>query len=138
MQRQFCLKDTYYEYKHRFETYGISGLEDRPRKTAKMPNEAKKETAEKILEFAGRYPSYGASRIACELGNIVCGATVHNILKKHGLSKKFDWLKKVYWKEGVIWSPGYFVSTIGINEKEIISYVRWRQSQDLGQAKLEF
>ncbi len=54
------------------------------------------------------------------------------------LRKKFDWLKKVYWKEGVVWSPGYFVSTIGIDEKEIIKYIRWQQSQDLGQAKLEF
>jgi len=54
------------------------------------------------------------------------------------LRKKLDWLKKVYWKEGVVWSPGYFVSTIGIDEKEIIKYVRWQQSQDSGQAKLEF
>ena len=56
----------------------------------------------------------------------------------YNLRKKFDWLKKVYWKEGVVWSPGYFVSTIGIDEKVIIKYVRWQQSQDLGQAKLEF
>jgi len=54
------------------------------------------------------------------------------------LRKKFDWLKKVYWKEGVVWSPGYFVSTIGIDEKVIIKYVKWQQSQDFGQAKLEF
>ena len=54
------------------------------------------------------------------------------------LRKKFDWLKKVYWKEGVVWSPGYFVSTVGIDEKEIIKYVKWQQSQDLSQAKLEF
>ena len=54
------------------------------------------------------------------------------------LRKKFDWLKKVYWKEGVVWSPGYFVSTIGIDEKVIIKYVKWQQRQDLGQARLEF
>ncbi len=54
------------------------------------------------------------------------------------LQKKFDWLKKVYRKEGVVWSPGYFVSTVGIDEKEIIKYVKWQKSQDLGQAKLEF
>ena len=54
------------------------------------------------------------------------------------LQKKFDWLKKVYWKEGVVWSPGYYVSTIGIDEEVIIKYVKWQQSQDFGQAKLEF
>ena len=53
------------------------------------------------------------------------------------LRKKFIWLKKVYWHENIVWSPGYFVSTIGLNEQQIIKYVRWQESQDLGQAKLE-
>lgn len=53
------------------------------------------------------------------------------------LRKKFKWLEKVYWKENVVWSPGYFVSTIGLNEQEIIKYVRWQERQDSGQAKLD-
>ena len=52
------------------------------------------------------------------------------------LRKKFKWLEKVYWKENVVWSPGYFVSTIGLNEGQIIKYVQWQESQDSGQAKL--
>ncbi len=54
------------------------------------------------------------------------------------LRKKFDWMKKVYWKENIVWSPGYFVSTVGLKEKEIKEYVRWQGKQDSGQAKLEF
>jgi len=54
-----------------------------------------------------------------------------------GLRKKFSWLSKVYWKENIVWSPGYFVSTIGLDEKSILKYVKWQQTQDLGQAKLE-
>ena len=53
------------------------------------------------------------------------------------LRKKFSWLSKVYWKENIVWSPGYFVSTVGIDEKSIIKYVQFQESQDLGQAKLE-
>lgn len=53
------------------------------------------------------------------------------------LRKKFDWLKKVYWKENIVWSPGYFVSTVGVDEEKIKKYVHWQQSQDSGQAKLE-
>ena len=53
------------------------------------------------------------------------------------LRKKFSWLSQVYWKENIVWSPGYFVSTIGLDEKSIIEYVKWQQTQDLGQAKLE-
>ena len=54
------------------------------------------------------------------------------------LRKKFSWLKKVYWKKNIVWSPGYFVSTVGVDEEKIIKYIRWQQSQDSGQAKLEF
>lgn len=53
------------------------------------------------------------------------------------MRRKFAFLKQVYWKENVVWSSGYFVSTVGIDEKRIITYVKWQQSQDSGQAKLE-
>ena len=55
----------------------------------------------------------------------------------HWLRKKFTWLDKVYWKEKVLWSPGYFVSTVGLNEAQIIKYVKFQQAQDSGQAKLD-
>ena len=54
------------------------------------------------------------------------------------LRKKFEWLARVYWNENIVWSPGYFVSTVGIDETKIIKYVRWQQSQDSGQTKFEF
>jgi putative transposase len=52
------------------------------------------------------------------------------------LRKKFDWLAKVYWKEDIVWSPGYFVSTVGINEQQIRKYIKYQQKQDSGQAQL--
>jgi putative transposase len=51
--------------------------------------------------------------------------------------EKFRWLDKVYWKERVVWSPRYFVSTVGLNEKQIIEYVKWQAHQDSAKAKLE-
>jgi len=53
------------------------------------------------------------------------------------LRGKFAWLEKVYWKERVVWSLGYFVSTVGLDEKQITEYVKWQGQQDSGQAKLE-
>jgi len=53
------------------------------------------------------------------------------------LRKKFCWLSKVYWKENIVWSPGYFVSTMRIDEQKILKYVKCQENQDLGQAKLE-
>ena len=35
------------------------------------------------------------------------------------MRKKFRWLEKVYWNENVVWSPGYFVSTVGLDEEQI-------------------
>ena len=54
-----------------------------------------------------------------------------------GMRKKFKWLAKVYWKENIMWSPGYFVSSVGVNEAIIRRYVEHQGSQDLGQLSIE-
>ena len=53
------------------------------------------------------------------------------------LRNRFEWLRKMYWEDNTMWSPGFFVSTVGIDEDKIRKYVRWQESQDSGQAKLE-
>ena len=53
------------------------------------------------------------------------------------MRKKFSWLKNIYWKETIVWSPGYFASTVGVDEDKILRYVQWQERQDSGQAKLE-
>ena len=73
-------------------------------------------------------PKYGVSDVI----GMIKGRTASN------LRKKFRWLEKVYWNENVVWSPGYFVSTVGLDEEKIKSYVKWQRSQDSGQAKLAF
>ena len=54
------------------------------------------------------------------------------------MRRKFKWLERDYWKENVVWSPGYFVSTVGLDEGQIKRYVKWQGDQDSGQAKLVF
>ena len=53
------------------------------------------------------------------------------------LRKKFEWMKLRYSRENVVWSPGYFVSTVGVEEGQILKYVEYQGRQDSGQAKLE-
>ena len=53
------------------------------------------------------------------------------------LRKKFAWLEKVYWKERVVWSPGYFVSTVGLDEQQVTEYVKWQAHQDSDQVKFD-
>ena len=54
------------------------------------------------------------------------------------LRKSYPWLKKVYWNENIVWSSGYFVSSVGIDEHIIKSYVEHQGNEDSGQLKLNF
>jgi putative transposase len=66
---------------------------------------------------------------------------VVEVLKKNtskDLSQKFQFLQSVYWDRDGIWSTGFFVSTIGADEKVIKKYVEMQEKEDSGQAKLEF
>jgi putative transposase len=53
------------------------------------------------------------------------------------LREKFAFLEKVYYGVTGVWSDGYFVSTVGVNEKVIANYVKMQGKEDSGQAKLE-
>lgn len=67
-------------------------------------------------------------------------ANVVRKIKSESVKKvrsKFDWFDKVYWGTRSLWSTGYFVSTIGMNEKQILNYVKYQKKKDSGQAKLE-
>ena len=67
-------------------------------------------------------------------------ADVMRLLKNQSASllrEKFDFLKKVYWNENIVWSPGYFVSSVGINEAIIQHYVEFQGKKDLGQLRME-
>ena len=53
------------------------------------------------------------------------------------LRQKFIWLSQVYWKENVVWSPGYFVSSVGVDEETIKRYVEYQGKQDSGQLRMQ-
>ena len=53
------------------------------------------------------------------------------------MRKTFAWLGKVYWKENVVWSPGYFVSSVGLDERVIRNYVEHQGQKDSAQLRME-
>ena len=53
------------------------------------------------------------------------------------MRKTFKFLEKVYWKENIVWSPGYFVSSVGVDEKVIKRYVEYQGRQDSGQLRMK-
>jgi len=52
------------------------------------------------------------------------------------LRKKYPHIKQIYWKENIVWSPGYFVSSIGLDEATIKHYVEHQGIQDADQLEL--
>ena len=53
------------------------------------------------------------------------------------IRKEFPWIKKVYWGSE-FWSPGFFSSTVGLNEEIIKRYVEFQEKVDTGKIQLEF
>jgi len=72
-------------------------------------------------------PKYSVSEVVGQIKGVTASK----------LRNRFGWLKKRYQSESVVWLPGYFVSTVGIDEDKIINYVQWLGHQDSGQAKPE-
>lgn len=54
-----------------------------------------------------------------------------------GMKKKFPFLKDLYWGTDGIWSDGYFVSTVGVDERIIKRYIQRQGKEDTGQAELD-
>ena len=52
------------------------------------------------------------------------------------LRTRFPFLHKVYWNENIVWSPGYFVSSVGLDEQTIRNYVEHQGQQDSDQLEL--
>jgi len=53
------------------------------------------------------------------------------------IRKEFDWLQKAY-RRNEFWSPGFFSSTVGIDEEVIKRYVEFQEKVDKGQLQLSF
>lgn len=55
----------------------------------------------------------------------------------HHMRKTVAWSGKVYWKENVVWSPGYFVSSVAVDEDAIRRYVEYQGRKDSDQLHME-
>jgi len=68
------------------------------------------------------------------VSNIV-GKMKANVSRR--LRLRYPELKRTYWG-AVLWSPGFFSSTVGLNEAVIRRYVEHQERVDKGQMQLEF
>jgi len=54
-----------------------------------------------------------------------------------GIREKVQYLGKMRFGKDVLWARGYFVSTVGIDEKTIENYVKYQGKVDSGQLTLD-
>jgi len=104
---------------------------------------------ERMKELRDHYPEIDVLEIAHDVDHVhmlvsippkmsvgkVIGIIKANTSRR--MKEKFSFLKKVYWGSDGIWSEGYFVSTVGIDEKIIQEYIKYQGQEDSGQAQLE-
>lgn len=136
------MKSTHAIYKTEYHLVWI------PRYRRKIFVKGVKEYTEKILyNIPELYPDIEVIKLSVQEDHVhmvvaippgIAVASAIQYLKTQSAKKlkvKFPFMQKIYSKGG-IWSRGYCVSSIGLNEKEILAYVEHQEKQDKGQLQL--
>jgi hypothetical protein len=88
----------FYEYKRRFQTHGLEGLQDLPPIHKTHPFTTPPETVEKILALSLEHPTWGCNRLSDHLklqGISVSSPTIQDILIKNGMGSRYERLLKL-------------------------------------------
>ena len=72
-------------------------------------------------------PRYSVSEVVGKMK-----ATTSSIFRE-----RYRLFKKIYREKDIMWSTGYFVSTVGIDEKTIQRYIKYQEDLDSGQIKFD-
>jgi transposase InsO family protein len=90
-------RQTFYEYKRRFEKHGLEGLKDLPPIPKSHPNATPDEHIERLLALSLDHPAWGCNRLSDHLkldGISISAPTVQNVLNKHDYGTKHErWLR---------------------------------------------
>ena len=114
-----------------------------------LKGELKKYIEERLFDIQTYHPEIEIEKYSIQLDHIhlvvviplkysvsgIVGKIKANTSKE--VRKKFDWVKKIY-RRKVFWSPGFFSSTVGIDEEIIKRYVEFQEKIDKGQIQLSF
>ena len=122
-----------------------------PRYRRKIFPKGPKEYAEKLLShLEGLEPDIEVIKVNVQLDHVhmvavipprFAVAQVVSFIKSQSakaLKAKFPFLDNVYPDKAGIWSTGYCVSSVGLNEKEILHYVEFQEKEDKGQLQIRF
>ena len=104
--------------------------------------------AERIFEIQEYHPDVEIERFSIQIDHVhlviiipprysvsdIVGKIKVNTSRE--VRKRFEWVKKSYWRNE-FWSPGFFSSTVGIDEEVIKRYVEFQERVDKGKVPLQ-
>lgn len=96
-RRRGVSRQSFYEYKRRFEEAGLEGLRDLPPVPKHHPMTTPEAHVEALLAMSLEHPAWGCNRLSDQLrleGISISAPTIQNVLNKHGLRSRYDrWLR---------------------------------------------
>jgi putative transposase len=96
----------------------------------------------KLAEISEHYPTIRFRTVNHDKDHIHLHLMIRGvgIIKQNTareLKKKFPHVKEMYWGTDGVWSDGYFVTTVGIDERMFKAYIERQGKQDAGQTNFE-
>jgi len=91
-------RSQFYEFKRRFQTHGLEGLQDLPPIHKTHPQTTPHEVVVQLLALSAEHPMWGCTRLSHQLklqGRYVSSPIVQKILIKHGLGSRYARLLKL-------------------------------------------
>lgn len=96
-RRRDLSRQTFYEYKRRFEKHGLEGLKGLPPIPKSHPMTTPEEHVDRLLLLSLGHPAWGCNRLSDVLkleGVVISAPTIQNILNKQGFGTRYDrWLR---------------------------------------------
>src|SRR5262245_18745478 len=89
-RRRGVSRKTVYKWIERYRQQGLRGLQEGSRAAHTHPNEISEEMEQRILEWKGQRPMWGAPKIHSKLfayADSPAESTVSNVLRRHGLTR---------------------------------------------------
>ena len=104
--------------------------------------------AQKMPEVQEHYPDVHLDKFNIQIDHIhliihipprYATSTIVGMIKQNtsrDVREKFEEVRKMYWKPE-FWSPGFFSSTVGLNEEQIRKYVEFQEKHDKGEIQMD-
>lgn len=90
-------RQTFYDYKRRFDKHGLEGLKDLPPIPKSHPMTTPEKHIEQLLALSLEHPAWGCNRLSNQLklkGISISAPTIQNILNKRGFGTRYErWLR---------------------------------------------